>query len=221
MKRTVENVKATFNAAGQIAKLSFDAVVDDQKGGRAASPLTVTGPFPALAQGEEPTAGQLQEIAMELAEGMGGMFVHLESNVIAAATPVFKPDAPKVLTEQEQRQNMVAQVDVMIAGVITRFTRFQMGYVEREAAARAYQEAGYTGEVSPWISHFADNAGLSYATAADRIIAQADALRAAQFKLDAEQRMRKYAILSAPTIEVARTVFADIQAQVNQIEAGL
>lgn len=232
MNRTVENVKATFTELGQIASISFDAVVRDDNGGQAAAPHTVRGPFPQLPEpqaGEdgEPgapvvTEAELQLIAMELAEAMGGMFTHLESNVIAASTPVFVPPAtPAVLPENEQRANMVAQVDNTISAVITRFTRFQMGYVEREAAAKAYKAAGYEGEVSPWISHFADNAGLDYTTATDRILAQADALRAAQFKLDAEQRMRKYKIMSLPTIEEARAEFADIMAEVSRIEASL
>ena len=96
-----------------------------------------------------------------------------------------------------------ASVDETVARICGQFTRFQMGYVERETAARAYIESGYTIDPTVWVTRFADNTGMDYPTAAARIIAQADAYRNALVELEA-YRMDKYRITGASTPELAR-----------------
>ncbi|MEX4634477.1 hypothetical protein MY642_10000, partial [Haemophilus influenzae] len=68
---------------------------------------------------------------------------------------------------------------------------FAEEYKEREAAAIAFKEANFAGEVSVYISSFATVAGLDNQSASLLILQQAERLRALQQQL-AVQRMRKY-----------------------------
>lgn len=111
-------------------------------------------------------------------------------------------------------------IDAVVAAVYNRWTRFDQEYVARETAARAFAAAGYEGECSVWVTSFAEPAGLSAQVAADRIIAQADALRGALEQLGV-QRMRKYEIQAAVTAQAARAAHDSIVGEVTVIEAGL
>ena len=118
------------------------------------------------------------------------------------------------------KAELIAAVDDMISAIYSRFTRFETEYVQREAAARAFVAGGYQGDAGMWVTAFANNAGMSAAQAADLIIGQADALRAALAQLGA-QRMRKYGIAAAATAEVAQAVHDDITGQAAAIAASL
>lgn len=88
-------------------------------------------------------------------------------------------------------KNLVDSIDDTAANISSRWTRFAEEYKEREAAAIAFKEANFAGEVSVYISSFATVAGLDNQSAALLILQQAERLRALQQQL-AVQRMRKY-----------------------------
>lgn len=133
----------------------------------------------------------------------GGVF----SNPDAATLPDFK-------------SKIMRKIDDRFAQIYFAFTRFKDEYEMREAAARAYKAAGYTGAVSAWISSFANASGVSNSVATDTIIAQADAARGAVPILGG-LRMRKYEILGAQDIETAQTIADSILAQANTIAGQL
>ncbi len=100
-------------------------------------------------------------------------FVHIEINI------------------EDIRLSSIRQIDDESATVTKKWTRFTEEYKEREAAAIAYKEAGYTGDASIYITSFSEPAGITNQEATDLILKQANDLRALQSQLAAE-RMRKY-----------------------------
>lgn len=88
-------------------------------------------------------------------------------------------------------KNLVHSIDDTAANISSRWTRFAEEYKEREAAAIAFKEANFAGEVSVYISSFATVAGLDNQSASLLILQQAESLRTLQQQL-AVQRMRKY-----------------------------
>lgn len=118
------------------------------------------------------------------------------------------------------RARLMLAVDSYISGIYNKFTRFDLEYQQREAAARAFKAASYAGDAGVWVTAFATNAGMTGQQAADLIISQADALHTALEGL-AAQRMRKYAIAAATTKTAANNVYNDIIAQADIIAAPL
>ncbi|MXN88609.1 hypothetical protein [Pasteurella canis] len=93
--------------------------------------------------------------------------------------------------KREFIKKLVDSIDDTAANIGLKWTRFAEEYKERESAATAFKEAGFTGEVSIYISSFATVAGLDNKSATLLILKQAEGLRALQEQL-AVQRMRKY-----------------------------
>ncbi|AXP40036.1 hypothetical protein Q7615_07475 [Haemophilus influenzae] len=97
----------------------------------------------------------------------------------------------KTEIKRELIKNLVDSIDDTAANISSRWIRFAEEYKEREAAAIAFKEANFAGEVSVYISSFATVAGLDNQSASLLILQQAERLRALQQQL-AVQRMRKY-----------------------------
>ncbi|HHF6979832.1 hypothetical protein [Haemophilus influenzae] len=97
----------------------------------------------------------------------------------------------KTEIKRELIKNLVDSIDDTAANISSRWTRFAEEYKEREAAAIAFKEANFAGEVSVYISSFATVAGLDNKSATLLILKQAEGLRTLQEQL-AVQRMRKY-----------------------------
>jgi len=127
---------------------------------------------------------------------------------------------PPVLSDIQKREQMMVTVDDTIAEIITKKTRFYMGYIEREKAAREYTDSNFTIAPTEWITRFANNNNITYQTAAGIILNQAAGFRSALFALD-NLRMDKYLIKNAATLEAAVTAFNQIETTRNQIEANL
>lgn len=115
---------------------------------------------------------------------------------------------------------LVAEIDARVAAIYSRWTRFDLEYAAREAAARAFAAEGYDGPCSVWVTSFAEPAGLPLRAATDLIIAQADSLRMALEALGA-LRMRKYEVTRAADAAAAEAAHAAIMARADIIEAGL
>jgi hypothetical protein len=107
-------------------------------------------------------------------------------------------DVPAPFDLNAHKAVLVAAVDDYISDVYSRFTRFDMEYVKREEAARAFVAAGFEGEAGVWVDAFAVNAGLPSTLAAQIIIQQAGQLRTA-LEVLGSLRMRKYGIAKAET----------------------
>jgi hypothetical protein len=118
------------------------------------------------------------------------------------------------------RKALVVHIDDSIAAIYARWMRFESEYVQREAAARAFQEADYQGDPGVWVTSFAAAAGMAARTAADLIVSQADDLRAALEMLGA-LRMRKYEVLNAADDVQASVKYAEIIAEAQEIEEAL
>lgn len=118
------------------------------------------------------------------------------------------------------RVTCASQIDDRVATVIEKWTRFKEGYAKREAAARAYKLAGYTGDATRWITSFASNADKTNQQAADIIIGQADGLNLALEDLE-DLRMQKYKILLANEETVIRTEHQRIMSEIDVIVGGL
>lgn len=106
------------------------------------------------------------------------------------------------------KAELCAQSDDAIAAIYLQFTRFQKEYEQREIAARAYKLT-FSGDPGPWVTSFAQAAGLDNHTATDQIIAKADGLMLALQTLGA-LRMQKYDILRATTAENAQAAYNNI-----------
>lgn len=140
--------------------------------------------------------------------------------VVRQSRPVFTLPAPPVLSDADKRAMWMASVDSAVESILRRHTRFQMGYTEREAAARAYIASGGAIEPTVWITRFADNVGMPYAQAAALILQQAAQLRAALVQLEA-LRMDKYLIERASTIEFAEGAHKRIVDEITAIGESL
>lgn len=108
------------------------------------------------------------------------------------------------------------KIDDRAAAIYSRWTRFEAEYRAREAAAQTFKDAGYQGEPGLYVSSFAVPAGLTKRAAADAILAQAAALRAAQDAL-AALRMRKYEVARAVNAESAQALADEIIAAMDEI----
>ena len=114
-------------------------------------------------------------------------------------------------------KNLVDSIDDTAANISARWTRFAEEYKEREAAAIAFKEANFAGEVSVYISSFATVAGLDNKLATLLILKQAERLRTLQQQL-AVQRMRKYELKhEALSDEELKNIHDDIVSKMRQL----
>jgi hypothetical protein len=118
------------------------------------------------------------------------------------------------------KARLSTSVDDQVAAILQKFTRFQVEYTPREAAAREFKAASYVGDAGTWVSSFATAAGKTPKDAADLIIQQADAMYAALPVLGA-LRMRKYEIAAAASAANAQAIHDDILARATAAVAGL
>lgn len=123
----------------------------------------------------------------------------------------------KTEIKRELIKNLVDSIDDTAANISSRWTRFAEEYKEREAAAIAFKEANFAGEVSVYISSFATVAGLDNQSASLLILQQAERLRALQQQL-AVQRMRKYELKhEALSDEELKNIHDDIVSKMRQL----
>lgn len=111
-------------------------------------------------------------------------------------------------------------IDSKVADIYSNWMRFSQEYLEREAAAQAFKDAGYVGDPGEWVTGFAEPAGLDLKTAADRILSQSVSLRGALAALGA-QRMRKYEVIGAADCPSAQAAYDDIVAKIAAIAATI
>lgn len=170
------------------------------------------------------TQGDLKAKCNEIADELGlrktlddRIKVRRDRDAAAAAAAAVPPPA---ISDTEKRLMWFDQVDNTIAALQSKYTRFEQGYMLREAAAHAYVDSGYTIEPSDLITRFADNVGMTYQAAAALILSQAATMRPALIALE-NLRMDKYLIVRAPTIDAAQAEFLRIINEANTITAAL
>ncbi|HHF0436407.1 hypothetical protein MY718_03140 [Haemophilus influenzae] len=123
----------------------------------------------------------------------------------------------KTEIKRELIKNLVDSIDDTAVNISSRWIRFAEEYKEREAAAIAFKEANFAGEVSVYISSFATVAGLDNQSASLLILQQAERLRALQQQL-AVQRMRKYELKhEALSDEELKNIHDDIVSKMRQL----
>ncbi|MDW6017637.1 hypothetical protein SBW85_07580 [Vibrio plantisponsor] len=102
-----------------------------------------------------------------------------------------------------------ASIDNTSSTIAQQWTRFSEEYLEREAQAIAFKEAGYTGECGNYITMYSTRANKTEQEATDIILQQADGLRALQEQL-ASERMRKYELDACETVEAITALTTEI-----------
>ncbi len=102
-----------------------------------------------------------------------------------------------------------ASIDNTSSAIAQQWTRFSEEYLEREAQAIAFKEAGYTGECGNYITMYSTRANKTEQEATDTILQQADDLRALQEQL-ASERMRKYELDACETVEAITAFTTEI-----------
>lgn len=118
----------------------------------------------------------------------------------------------------EKRQQLIDNIDNTASSLITKWTRFESEYKEREKAALAYQEKNYQGDVSIYITSFADAANIDSKSAALLILQQAHQLRDTLAKMSA-LRMRKYELKQPNlTLDEMQKIHDDIIAAMQALE---
>ncbi|WP_136449808.1 hypothetical protein [Haemophilus influenzae] len=123
----------------------------------------------------------------------------------------------KTEIKRELIKRLVDSIDDTASNISSRWIRFAEEYKEREAAAIAFKEANFAGEVSVYISSFATVAGLDNQSASLLILQQAERLRALQQQL-AVQRMRKYELKhEALSDEELKNIHDDIVSKMRQL----
>lgn len=130
---------------------------------------------------------------------------------------VYKEPITKGVNITELITLLTEKIDATAAGIIEKWTRFRAEYEEREAAALAFKQADYQGEVSIYISSFSHAAGISDQQAAELILRQAAGLRSLLESM-AALRMRKYELKHTNlTIEQLQEITADIIGKMEQL----
>jgi hypothetical protein len=157
------------------------------------------------------------EVVASVEEGAQAPSDAPEGSTSVLIEPVV--DVPVVFDLNAHKALLAASVDDYISAIYSRFTRFDMEYVKREEAARAFI-ADPTGEAGVWVEAFSTNAGIPVDTAAQLIIQQAGQLRNA-LEVLGSLRMKKYGIFKATTKEDADSVKEDVFAAVEVIAKTL
>ena len=117
----------------------------------------------------------------------------------------------------ENRQKLIENIDNTASNIITKWTRFESEYKEREKAALEYQAQNYQGDVSVYITSFADAANIDNKSAALLILQQANQLRDTLAKMSA-LRMRKYELKQDDlTLDNMQTIHNDIIAEMQAL----
>lgn len=116
--------------------------------------------------------------------------------------------------------DLMDQIDNMVEAIYHKWLRFDLEYYTREEKAKEYIDANYVGEPSLWITSYADAVQLPYDEAADQIVEQGDVARAVM-ELVAAQRMRRYVIERATTIEEAQQEYVEIVQNIQEATSQL
>lgn len=226
---TLKNVVPTLDAQGRLISLKFTASVTNKNDQEFTQDVEFTDQFALPAAGLDQdgntnayTPAELDIFAQAHAEQMG-VFQNLATQALSATTPIFDPASqppPLVLTLDQIKERLMANVDNSVADVSAVFTRFQMEYEAREKTAQDFKIANYEGDPTSWVSSFAVAANMTNQQAADLILQQATQLREA-VRLLGDERMRKYGILTAPTEAIAQGLHDQILSSIATIQANL
>ena len=174
------------------------------------------------------TQAQIDEISESITNG-GAVWVEngeikcsgkapSQFHIFNMATKSFELSKEKqtaLLAKTQTR--LIANIDKHAAKIYSAWTRFESEYRERQAAAEAFKNANYQGDLSRYISDFAQRARLDNKTATNLILTQAAGLKKLQVEL-ANQRMRKYELkVPGLTIEKMQSIHDDIIKQMNAL----
>lgn len=97
-------------------------------------------------------------------------------------------DAKQAELKFQKHQQYITSIDDKAASIYSIWTRFESEYRERKDAALAFQAENYQGEVSRYITDFAQKANLDNKTATDIILQQAAGLEKLQVEFGRNER---------------------------------
>jgi hypothetical protein len=137
---------------------------------------------------------------------------------VAAGNTATPYQSGEILADMKDR--LVAAIDTEVAGIYNNWMRFAQEYLNREAAAQAFKDAGYVGDPGVWVTAFATSAGKTNQEAADIILGQSVMLNGALATLGA-LRMRKYEVIGAADTAAAQAAYDDITAKIEQTAAQI
>lgn len=100
-------------------------------------------------------------------------------------------------------------IDQTALSILSQWTAFADSYVETEAEAIAFTDAGYTGDMGPNLSAYATASGISPKTAAINVLKKAEALRAAKTELNVI-RSGKHALSNLTDLDEIEELRQDI-----------
>ena len=143
---------------------------------------------------------------------------HQTWDVQAKAWVLTEEAASRLLAEAVGRG--MESIDNAVEQAYRHITRFEAEYRLRERQARDYKAGGCKGEAPLQVAAFAKPAGKTACEAADIIIAQADALRAATDKLGM-LRMRKLELKGLKSAAEAEERTAEILAEIRPVAGQL
>ena len=162
---------------------------------------------------------QIPSDAVEITQEYYSQLLEGASNDKVIDFSVEPPILMAPLKTWPMASQLSSNIDDRVAAIYTNWARFDTEHKTREAAALAFKEAGYEGDAGIWVRSYAVPAGLTDAEAADRIIGQAEAQRAATARL-AEVRMRKLE-LSALVDQVRYDRYEAIMAEISDVESSV
>lgn len=118
---------------------------------------------------------------------------------------------------KSKRQQLIDNIDSTASELISKWTRFESEYRERDAAALAFKANNYEGEPNIYIKGFSEAANLDDKTATDIILMQAEQLRNTLAQMSV-LRMRKYELKQDNiTLEQMQTIHDDIISKMQQL----
>lgn len=220
----IKDVITTPNPEGQLIRLHFTLLATTPDGVPAETSRieNFSPPGDMVSSFTEDALVKLCEaiaLSTKMYDFVDQVLVRLNTPPNVSLAPLAAPEAVGT-SEGQYRVIWAGQIDSIVAAIYARFTRFQIEYAEKEAAAKAYVLAEYTGEPEAWVKDYATSAGLTYKQAADAILTEATRWREALPQLGA-LRVQKYLVLNAENITLAREEFERIQEAIKIVSGGL
>lgn len=220
----IKDIIASPNLEGQLVRLNFTLLARTPEGIPAeTSRIENFSPPGDMVSSFTPEAlvklCEAIALSVKLYDFVDQVLIRLSTPANIQLAPLAAPEAVGT-SEGQYRVIWAGQIDSIVAAIYARFTRFQIEYAEKEAAAKAYVLAEYTGEPEAWVKDYATSAGLTYKEAADAILTEATKWREALPQLGA-LRVQKYLVLNAENITLAREEFERIQQAIQSISGGL
>lgn len=219
------NISTTSNVEGLLTQLRFD-VLAMSAGGIPAEGTRVETFNPPGDPISSISESDLKKLCESIANSTG-MYKFLDEVIARMTGPIsavplapLPPPESVGMSEGQYRPVWASQIDTAVATIYAQYSRFEIEYKEKRAAAEAFIADNYEGTPAPWVMDYALSANLTYKDAADAILREALKWEDALPKLGA-LRVQKYLILNAETLTQAREEFDRLVSAIQAIQQVL